>query len=121
MGTHDMDKETIIIIVALLISTTVVINAQIAMASDQAVVKIHSNTDWSGSILDSSFDSATTAGHGDKNITIACTSFGIYSLAIQKQSASGGLAVSVIQDNKTLDSKTTTAAYGMVTLSGNCG
>ena len=71
-------------------------------------------------MLDSSFDSATKDGSGDAIIPIVCTCYGIYSLAIQKQSSTGSLMVSVIQDNKTLDTKSTDAAYGIVTLSGNC-
>jgi hypothetical protein len=52
-------------------------SAQLAAGSDQAVVKIHSNTQWSGSILDSSFDSATKDGSGNAIIPIVCTSYGI--------------------------------------------
>lgn len=103
------------------ITSISMINAQMAVGSDQAVVQINSNTKWSGSILDSSFDSATKDGHGNANIPIVCTSYGIYSLVIQKQTESGTLTVSVIQDDKTLDSKSTTAAYGLVSLAGNCG
>jgi hypothetical protein len=90
------------------------------VGSDQAVVKIHSNTKWSGSIVDSSFDSVTKDGSGDAVISIVCDNYGIYSLAIQRQSSTGSLMVSVIQDNETLDTKSTGAAYGLVTLSGNC-
>lgn len=109
-----------ILLAAFLFMGMAAAETQMVAASDQANVIIDSNTKWSGSILDSSFDSATKAGYGDARIPIVCTSFGIYSLAIQKQTSSGTLAVSVIQDNQTLDSKSTTAAYGMVTLSGNC-
>jgi hypothetical protein len=111
----------IIVILLVTFGIIVVAGAQTAAGSDQAMVKIHSNTKWSGSILDSSFDSATRDGNGDANIPIVCTSYGIYSLMIQKQTATGSLMVSVIQDNQTLDSKTTKAAYGVVSLAGNCG
>ncbi len=109
-----------VILMAIFVITSMGI-AQMAAGSGEAIVKIHSNTKWSGSILDSSFDSATKDGHGDASIPIVCTTFGIYSLAIQKQTDFGGLMVSVIQDNQTLDTKSTKAAYGVVTLSGNCG
>jgi hypothetical protein len=92
------------------------VNAQ----SGIATVQIKSTTIWSGSILDSSFDSATEEGRGNKNFTIVCDTFGIYSLAFQKQIEKGGLYVSVIQDGNILDSKSTTAPYGMVTLAGSC-
>jgi hypothetical protein len=117
-----MNKTVPIMVMAAFVITTMgVTNIQMAAGSDQAIVKIHSNTKWLGSILDSSFDSATKDGTGDANIPIVCTSYGIYSLMIQKQTATGSLMVSVIQDNQTLDSKTTKAAYGVVSLAGNCG
>jgi hypothetical protein len=88
--------------------------------SNQAVVLIYSNTDWSGSILDSSMDSATKDGNGNSKIFIKCDSNGIYSLSEQKQTDSGYLLVIVIQDGKILDSQSTTAQYGVVSLAGNC-
>jgi hypothetical protein len=88
--------------------------------SNQAVVLIYSNTDWSGSILDSSMDSATKDGNGNSKIFIKCDSNGIYSLSEQKQTDSGYLLVVVIQDGKILDSQSTTAQYGVVSLAGNC-
>lgn len=117
-----MNKGLGFVIAGLIIVSISIINGQTAAGIDEAVVQIDSNTKWSGSILDSSFDSATQEGMGDKNIPIVCDKFfGIYSLAIQKQAERGRLNVTVVQDNKTLDTKTTTAPYGMVTLSGNCG
>ena len=88
--------------------------------SNQAVVLIYSNTDWSGSILDSSMDSATRDGNGNSKIFIKCDSNVIYSLTEQKQTESGYLLVIVIQDGKVLDSQSTTAQYGVVSLAGNC-
>jgi hypothetical protein len=75
--------------------------------------------------MDSGFDSATREGSGDSSISIDCSqSMKIYSLAIQKQDEydrpSGYLTVSVVQDGVTLDSGSTNAMYGMVTLAGNC-
>jgi hypothetical protein len=88
--------------------------------SGRAFVLIYSNTEWSGSILDSSMDSATRQGSGNSKIAIECSSNGIYSLSIQKQSEYGYLALAVIQDGKLLDSKATNAAYGVVSLAGRC-
>ena len=94
-------------------------------ASDTATVVIKSNRDWSGSIMDSGFDSATRAGSGDSSISIDCSqSMKIYSLALQKHDEydrpAGYLTVSVVQDGVTLDTGSTNAMYGMVTLAGNC-
>lgn len=120
--TLNMNKGWAILVAGLVVVSIGFIRGQKAAAVDEAVVQIESNTKWSGSILDSSFDSATHEGKGDKNIPIVCDKFfGIYSLALQKQAERGRLNVTVVQDNKTLDTKTTTPAYGMVTLSGNCG
>jgi type II secretory pathway pseudopilin PulG len=83
-----------------------------------AVVEIISDTKWSGSILDSSFDSATRDGSGNTKIPIVC--YGIYSLSFQKQTDYGKLFVSVIKDGVTIDSQYTTAQYGIVSLAGNC-
>lgn len=88
--------------------------------SDHAVLLIYSDTSWSGSILDSGFDSATRDGSGDAKIPILCQSYGIYSLVLQKQSSSGYLLAAIIQDGKLLDAKSTSAEYGLVSLSGNC-
>lgn len=83
-----------------------------------ATVEIISDTKWSGSILDSSLDSATRDGSGDTKIPIVC--YGSYSLAFQKQTDFGNLYVLVIRDGVTIDSQYTTAAYGVVSLAGNC-
>jgi len=87
---------------------------------DKAIVLIYSDTSWSGSIMDSSFDSATQDGDGNSKIIIQCNNDGFYSLAIQKQTDHGYLSVSVIQDGKVLDSKATSGQYGVVSLAGNC-
>lgn len=79
--------------------------------SGHAVLLIYSDTSWSGSILDSGFDSATRDGSGDAKIPILCQSYGIYSLVLQKQSSSGYLLAAIIQDGKLLDSKSTSAEY----------
>jgi len=65
-------------------------------------------------------DSATRQGSGNSKIAIECSSNGIYSLSIQKQTEYGYLAVAVIEDGKLLDSKNTNAAFGIVSLAGRC-
>ena len=86
----------------------------------KAALIIYSNTEWSGSIMDSSFGSSTVDGSGDKRVEFQCTIGGIYSLAFQKHNADGYLFANVIQDGKVLDGRTTTAEYGMVTIAGHC-
>ena len=122
-------KMTIVVAVLfvsiMMVASIMAVSPQMAAASDKATVKIHSNTKRSGSVLDSSFDSATHAGSGDLSIPFVCESGlfvgGTYSVAFQKQTDKGGLKVSIIQDNVTLDTKATTAPYGVVSLAGNCG
>ena len=87
-------KITIGLLATILLIGVAATSIRMAAGSDEAVVKIHSNTKWSGSILDSSFDSSSKDGSGDESIPIVCTSYGIYSLTIQKQSATGSLMVS---------------------------
>ena len=86
-----------------------------------ATVEIQSDTGWSGSVLDSSLNSATRQGTGNSNIVIDCSQgIKLYSLAIQKQAEYGTLSVRVVQDGTVLDSGSTNAAYGVVTLAGRC-
>ena len=88
---------------------------------DQAIAVIISDSNWSGTILDSSFDSATRQGYGDLSIPFDCNGYdSMYSLSIQKQSEYGDLTVAVVKDGKILGSGFTTADYGTVTFSGYC-
>ena len=87
---------------------------------DTAFAEIDSEGSWSGSILDTGFDSATKEGSGSNTIAFACTSGGIYSLVFQKQQEGGSLTVKVVKQGNVLDEGSTTAAYGLVTLSGHC-
>jgi hypothetical protein len=50
---------------------------------DKAVLLIYTNTDWSGSILDSSISSASQQGSSDTRLEFECSSGGIYSMAFQ--------------------------------------
>jgi hypothetical protein len=49
-----------------------------------------------------------------------CSNSGIYSVVVQKMEDWGHTTVSVVQDGRTLDSKSTSADYGVVSLAGNC-
>lgn len=123
-----MSQKTMISATLMAAFTIAIVSAGIEnvnAASGTATVVIKSNKPWSGSIMDSGFDSATREGTGDTTIVMDCSqSMKIYSLAIQKQDEydrpAGYLTVSVVQDGVTLDSGSTNAMYGMVTLAGNC-
>ncbi|HET6458958.1 MAG TPA: CFI-box-CTERM domain-containing protein [Nitrosopumilaceae archaeon] len=88
---------------------------------DKAMLLIYSNTDWSGALDDSTLGSATIDGSGNRKIPFECSgSNGIYSTAFQKQSEEGYLILAVIQNGKLLNSKSTSAQYGVVSVAGNC-
>ena len=91
------------------------------VAKLNTTVEIHTDSHWSGSIMDSGFDSATKDGYGPTTIELDCSQgMKTYSLSFQNQDEDGYLKVSVIQDGTTLDKGSTTAAYGIVTLAGSC-
>lgn len=124
-----MNQKTMISTMLMAALTIAIVSAgmiaNVNAASGTATVVIKSNRAWSGSIMDSGFDSATRDGSGDDSIPIDCSqSMKTYSLAIQKQDEyeqmPGYLIISVVQDGVTLDSGSTNAMYGMVTLAGNC-
>jgi hypothetical protein len=84
-------------------------------------IRIDSDSSWSATILDSGFDSATQDGVLHKIIPIDCSQgMGIYSAIAQKSGETGWLKISMIKDGNVLDTKETTAAYGVVMISGIC-
>jgi hypothetical protein len=85
-----------------------------------AIILIYSDSSWSGTVLDTSFSSATDEGFGDKRVEFTCSSGGIYSLVLQNQDSSGYLLLAVLQNGKLLNVKSTIAEYGVVSLSGHC-
>jgi hypothetical protein len=87
-----------------------------------AFLMIHSDSGWSATILDSGFDSATKDGSGNSIIEFECKPdfLSIYSLSAQKQTESGYLFLTVVQNGHFIDDASTNAAYGMVSLSGEC-
>jgi hypothetical protein len=93
---------------------------------DKAVLLIYTDDDWSGSILDSSGNSASQQGSRDSKIIFDCKNGtsdlddGIYSLNIQKENEQGLLHLAVIRDGKILKDGSTTADFGIVSFSGNC-
>lgn len=83
-------------------------------------VVITADGDWSGAIGDSEFRMNSVDGSGDDSIPITCESDGFYSVSIQKMEEDGELTVAVVQDGDVLKESSTTADYGVVTLSGEC-
>jgi hypothetical protein len=85
-----------------------------------------SNADgaWSGSIMDNEFRSYSVEDYGDETIPITCNEgqYGLstYSLAIQKMEESRTLSVAVVQDGQVLKETSASAAYGVVSLAGEC-
>lgn len=78
-------------------------------------IRIESNTDWAGSIgADGS--SWTIEGYGSETRKVTGT---IAVAVIQKQTDYGYLTVTILRDEKVLDSQTTTAAYGVVSVSAS--
>ncbi len=94
---------------------------QRSIGMDQAIAIIISDSSWSGTILDPSFDTTTKQGYGDHSIPFECNGYdSMYSVAIQKRSDYGDLTVAVAKDGKLLGSGFTNSNYGTVTFSGYC-
>ena len=79
----------------------------------QISVDASSNVCWSGS-----FEGATHDGCGTTSIQVD-SDIAIFAAVVQKKSPGGGtLTISLIVDGKAIDTATTTAEYGVVTVSG---
>jgi hypothetical protein len=88
----------------------------------QAVVKIVYEDEWSGSVLDGNFESASYDGSGDSSIAFDCASGDIYSLTIQKGQDNDEVMTLIVEDfsKQVLDQGQTSAEFGIVSLSGTC-
>lgn len=95
-----------------------------ATSPSGTVIHINTNGPWSGSIMDNEFRSYSVEDYGDETIPITCNEgqYGLstYSLAIQKMEESRTLSVAVVQDGQVLKETSTSAAYGVVSLAGEC-
>lgn len=89
---------------------------------DYARLVIISDTDWSRVIMDSEFVMESFDGTGNGWTEFECGSgfMDTYSLSVQKQTESGNLVAIIAQDGKILKHAQTGAAYGMVTIAGDC-
>jgi hypothetical protein len=83
-------------------------------------MEIDSDTNWQGSVLDSSMKSETKAGSGEETIPFECSPSGTYSLAMQKQTEDGSLRIKVVKNGDVLKEGSTSAPYGIVSLAGPC-
>lgn len=78
-------------------------------------IQIESDTSWAGSI---GADGSSRSIEGSRSETWSVT--GTIAVAvIQKQTEYGYLRVSILKDGRVLDSQTTTAAYGVVSVSAS--
>jgi hypothetical protein len=87
---------------------------------DNALLVIYSTTSWSAIIQDSDFVQRSVDGSGSRSIEFQCNTFGIYSLSAQKQTEGGALNAFVAQDGRIVKQASTGAAYGIVSITGNC-
>jgi hypothetical protein len=82
-------------------------------ATVTATIQISSNTSWSGSI-GADAQSTTVDGSGSRSYQVTGS---IIVAVIQKQTEGGSLTVSIIVNGQTKATQTTSAAYGVVTVS----
>jgi hypothetical protein len=87
---------------------------------DNALLVIHSTTGWSAVVQDSNFVQESVDGFGARSIEFECGPFGIYSHVVQKSTESGVLNVYIAQNGHILKQANTGAAYGVVSIAGNC-
>ncbi|HYY68012.1 MAG TPA: hypothetical protein VE572_06675 [Nitrososphaeraceae archaeon] len=87
---------------------------------DNALLVIHSNTGWSAVVQDSNFIQESVDGFGPRSIEFECSPFGIFSHVVQKGSDTGVLNVYVAQNGHIVKQANTGAAYGAVSIAGNC-
>jgi hypothetical protein len=82
--------------------------------------------DWQGSIMDSDMTMVSHQGRGDMILPIKCESggavagLGTVAATIQKMEEDGTLIVAIVQDGQVLKQASTSAAYGVVSIVGEC-
>jgi hypothetical protein len=89
---------------------------------NKAYLMIVSSTTWQASIMDSGNDFTTIDGTKIKTLEFECTPgfLSTYSVSVQKQIESGLLLLELLQGGDIIDKGSTTAQYGIVSLSGEC-
>lgn len=91
------------------------------VTSPSQYVEIKSNTNWAGSIIDSSSDYTIKGSYGNAKFDVDCKNgSGPFSVVFDKKSVFGNLTVSLVKNGMVLDTQTTTDSFGGVQISGNC-
>lgn len=88
--------------------------------TDNGLLVIHSDTGWHAVVQDSNFVQTTIDGFGPRSIEFECGTFGIFSHVVQKDTDTGVLNVYVAQNGHIVKQANTGAAYGVVSIAGNC-
>ena len=87
---------------------------------NNAVLVIHSTTGWRAVVQDSDFVQQTIDGFERASIYFKCNTSGIFSNVVQKTSETGDLDLFVAQNGHKAKEAHTSAAYGVVSMAGNC-
>ena len=82
--------------------------------NEKIEIKIICSSGWSGSISD---DDGSKSVDGSGGETFEMAGGGIVVAVIQKKGASGTLTVQILEDGEVVETQTTTAEYGVVTVS----
>jgi hypothetical protein len=104
-------------------NSTVYTQAEVSKKNpDTGYLLILSNTGWTATILDSGLDSVSQKGSKNSVVEFECAlGTGTYSLSVQKDTEAGLLFLTLIQNGNIKDDASTKVAYGIASLSGNCG
>lgn len=106
-------------VVIIVIFIIIIAAASVSRNSAPLIARVQATGGWSGAFQGEDFNSRTVDGYGNKDVSIGCSS-GIYSLTVQKSGEDGTLTVKVMKGDDVLGKQSTSASYGVVTVSGNC-
>jgi hypothetical protein len=102
-----------VVIIALIMAWSTMLSAP-GVSSAAYTIKIDSNTSWSGAMGGLS-GPTTRDGSGSALFKIQSS---LASACLQKQTEEGYLTVTILRNGQVVEHQTTTAAYGVVTVSG---
>jgi hypothetical protein len=85
-----------------------------------AVLEIQSDTYWNAIIQDGNLSTSSFDGSGNYRFDISCGNTDIISLNLQKQTEYGFIDIQLIQKGKILSQATTTAQYGIASITVEC-
>lgn len=101
------------LIVPMMLSYAFTASTRSVARTDTYTVSIESNTSWSGSV-GADMQSRTEQGFGSQTFQLNGQ---IIVVVMQKQTAEGYLTVCILKNGQTLASQTTTAEYGVLSVS----